>query len=195
MKVSVSRFFNQIKASRQHLASFCLLLLTCLLLLGIPPAFAGIEDDHFDGNVFVLYGGNASLVPPKVKLAESLQRDKPTLLIFYVDDSSDCKRFATVATRLQAFYGRVVDFIPVSVDTILPDANYTSTESGYYYQGAVPQVVVFNQSGEVVFNDKGQVSFEQVDDVMRQLFNLLPRSESVELKRRSINEFNTELAE
>lgn len=190
---SLSRFLAKTKVW-QRLACVCLLV-SCWVMLGMPPALAGISDDHFEGNVFVLYGGNASLVPPKVKFEESLQRDKPTLLIFYVDDSSDCKRFATVVTRLQAFYSRVVDFIAVDVDTIAPNANYTPTEAGYYYQGVVPQIVVFNQAGKVVLNDKGQVAFERVDDTMRELFNLLPRSESVELKRRPINEFNTELAE
>jgi len=31
---------------------------------------------------FVLYGGNGSLVPPKVTLAKSLAGDRPTLLVF-----------------------------------------------------------------------------------------------------------------
>lgn len=179
----------------QRFVVLCLLVLCCQFILGVPAACAGINDDSFEGNVFVLYGGNASLVPPKVKLEESLKRDRPTLLIFYVDDSSDCKQYATVITRLQAFYGRVADFIPVSVDTIIPKESYPTTEAGYYYSGVVPQLVVFNQSGEVVLNDTGQVPFEKVDDVFRKLFNLLPRSESVELKRRSINEFSSELAE
>ncbi|WP_196797393.1 thylakoid membrane photosystem I accumulation factor [Gloeocapsa sp. PCC 7428] len=164
-------------------------------MLGMPVAFAGISDDNFEGNVFILYGGNASLVPPKVKLEESLKRDKPTLLIFYVDDSSDCKQYAPVVTRLQAFYGRVVDFIPASVDTIALKETYAPTEAGYYYSGVVPQLVVFNHSGDVVLNETGQVPFEKVDDVFRDLFDLLPRSESVELKRRPINEFSSELAE
>ncbi|WNN91042.1 thylakoid membrane photosystem I accumulation factor [Gloeocapsopsis dulcis] len=164
-------------------------------MLAVPSAFAGINDDHFEGNVFVLYGGNASLVSTKVKLEKSLKRDKPTLLIFYVDDSSDCKQYATVITRLQSFYVRAVDFIPANVDTILPKESYATTEAGYYYTGSVPQLVVFNQSGEVVLNEAGQVPFEKVDDVFRELFDLLPRSQSVELKRRSINEFSSELAE
>ncbi len=159
----------------------------------MPPALAGLKDDHFDGNIFVLYGGNGSLVPPKVKLAASLASENPTLLVFYVDDSSDCKQYAPVVSQLQAFYGRAADIIPVNVDTIVPKSSYAPTEPGYYYKGVVPQVLVFNQSGKVVLNKKGQVPFEQVDDTFREVFNLLPRSESVELKRRSVNEFNTEL--
>jgi thiol-disulfide isomerase/thioredoxin len=176
--------------------------LSCLLtlivsfswLLGTPSALAGIKDDNFDGNVFLLYGGNASLVPPRVTLADSIKGGKPALLVFYVDDSSDCKQQAIVVSQLQAFYGRAADFIPIDVDAIPVQSNFTPTEPGYYYEGLVPQTVLLNQKGEVVFNQKGTVAFEKVDDVLREVFNLLPRSESVALKRRSVNEFNTELA-
>ncbi|MEQ9353908.1 MAG: thioredoxin family protein, partial [Coleofasciculus chthonoplastes F2-STO-03] len=44
-------------------------------------------------------------------------------------------------------------------------------------------------------NERGQVSYEKVDDVFREVFDLLPRSESPELKRRPINEINTELSQ
>ena len=181
--------------SWQRIISSCLLMLACLLILGMPPALAGMNDDRFEGNVFVLYGGNGSLVPPKVTLATSLERDKPTLLVFYVDDSSDCKQYSAVVSRLQAFYGRAADIIPINVDAIPLKPTYTRAEPGYYYEGVVPQVVVFKQSGEVVLNKKGQVPFEEVDDTFRDVFNLLPRSESVELKRRPVNEFTTELAQ
>ena len=168
--------------------------LSCLLLLGTPPALPGINDDQFDGNIFVLYAGNASLIPPRVTLADSFKRSKPALLVFYVDDSSDCKKYTTVVSRLQAFYGRAADFIPIDVDAIPVKPTHTSTEPAYYYKGFVPQTVLFNQKGEVVLNEKGYVPFERVDDVLREVFDLLPRSESVELKRRPVNEFNTELS-
>ncbi|PPS42735.1 thioredoxin family protein [Chroococcidiopsis sp. TS-821] len=194
MKFLLNLWYKMLCSWRRFVV-VCLLILGCQYTLVTPIAFAGISDDSFEGNVFILYGGNASLVPPKVKLEESLKRDKPTLLIFYIDDSSDCKQYAPVVTRLQAFYGRVVDFIPVSVDTIGLKETYAPTEPGYYYSGVVPQLVVFNQSGDVVLNETGQVPFEKVDDIFRDLFDLLPRSESVELKRRPINEFSSELAE
>ena len=168
--------------------------LACSLLMGTPPAMAGINDDNFDGNIFVLYGGNGSLVPSKVTLAASLERDKPTLLVFYLDDSSDCKQYATVVSSLQAYYGRAADFIPVNVDSIPVKSSYDPKEPGYYYKGYVPQVVLLDQSGKEVLNETGQVPFEKVDDIFRELFNLLPREESQELKVRTFNEFNSELA-
>ncbi|MCL1470034.1 thylakoid membrane photosystem I accumulation factor [Argonema antarcticum] len=182
---------------RQIFASCLLTLfaaLSCLLLMGTPPALAGINDDYFDGNIYVLYAGNGSLVPSKVTLAQSLKGNKPTLLVFYVDDSRDSKQYAAVVSHLQQFYGRAADIIPVDVDSIPAKSTYEPTEPGYYYKGFVPQVVLFDQSGKEVLNGKGQVPFEQVDDAFRKLFNLLPRSESAELKQRVVNEFNTELA-
>jgi thiol-disulfide isomerase/thioredoxin len=183
----------------RRLVSQCLLSLVtvvgCLLLLGTPSALAGLHDDGFDGNVFVLYAGNGSLVPPRMTLAESMKQEKPALIVFYLDDSSDCKQYATVISQLQAPYGRAASFIPVSVDSLPLKSKYEPTEPGYYYEGLVPQTVVIDQKGKVVLNETGQVAYERVDDVFREVFDLLPRSESLELKRRIVNEINTELVE
>jgi hypothetical protein len=170
-----------------------------IFLLGIvlftEPSLASINDDRYDGNVFILYAGNGSLVPSKLTLAQTFERKMPALLVFYVDDSKDCKQFSIVVSRLQEFYGRAASIIPVDVDAIPIKDHYNPDEPGYYYQGLVPQTVLLNQEGKVVLNETGQVSFEKIDDVFREVFDLLPRSESVELKFRSYNEFNAELSE
>ena len=179
---------------KQYL-TFALVLVMCLLLLGMPTANAEIDTDRFEGNIFVLYAGNGSLVPSKVTLAESIAGAKPTILVYYVDDSSDCKQYAIIVSNMQAFYGRVTDIIPVNVDAIPVQSSYTPTEAGYYYKDIVPQVVILDKSGKVVFDRQGQVPYEQVDDKLRQVFDLLPREESKELKLRPVNEFNNELVE
>jgi hypothetical protein len=162
--------------------------------LTTPAALAGLNDDRFDGNIFALYGGNGSLVPPKVDLADSLKKSRPALLVFFLDDSKDCKQFSTVVSELQRYYGRASDFIPVNVDTLWSETD-DPTQEGYYYKGYVPQTVLIDQSGDVVLDEKGQVAFEKVDDAFRDVFDLLPRSESVELKLRTVNELNTELSQ
>jgi hypothetical protein len=169
------------------------LIIACSLLL-TQPALAGIDDDRYDGNVFVLYAGNGSLVPARIPLADSLKANKPALLVFYVDDSSDCKKYSGVVSQLQSLYGKTVNFIPVSVDSLSLDTKYPNTEPGYYYTGTVPQTVVIDQQGKVRLNEAGQIPLEQVDDAFRAVFDLLPRTESVALKRRSFNEYNSELA-
>ncbi|WP_324635376.1 thylakoid membrane photosystem I accumulation factor [Phormidium sp. CCY1219] len=165
-----------------------------MCFLGTPIAIAGINDDNFDGNIYALYGGNGSLVPPRVSLAQSLDRDdRATILVYYLEDSSDCKQFAIVVSQIQSFYGRAADIIPWNVDAIPVKQTYSPTEPGYYYEGVVPQTVVLDKSGKVVYNGVGQVPYEDVDDVLREVYDLLPRSQSVELKRRPLNEVNTEL--
>ena len=155
------------------------------------PASAGINDDRYDGNIYILYGGNGSLVPPRMDLPTSLKRGKPAILVFYVDDSSDCKQFSIVVTRLQEFYGRAASIIPVSVDSFIDKEQYTPKEPAYYYSGVVPETVVLDEQGKVVYDGKGQVPYEEIDDALREVFDLLPRSESQVLKRRSFNEYNS----
>ncbi len=171
--------------------SASILVFTCLLS---NPALAGIEDDKYDGNVFVLYAGNGSLVPAKTSLADSLKAKKPALIVFYVDDSTDCKKYSTTVSQLQGYYGKAASFIPVTVDSLALDKKYPQTEAGYYYGGTVPQTVIIDKDGKVRLNEAGVISFEKVDDAMRDVFDLVPRKDSIELKRRSFNEFNSELA-
>jgi hypothetical protein len=188
-------FLHKKIADWRRLVSKCLFLLTLLLIVSTQPALAGVNDDLYDGNIFVVYAGNGSLVPPKVTLAQSLAEHKPTVLAFYLDDSRDCKQYAIVISRIQEFYGQVAEIMPLNIDTIPAKKSYEPTEAGYYYTGGVPQVVVFNQSGEVVLNKQGQVAYEDIDDSLRKVFDLLPRTETTQLKRRSFNEFSSELAQ
>jgi hypothetical protein len=156
-------------------------------------AHASIEDDHFDGNIFALYAGNGSLVPPRVTLAQSFAGERPTLLTFYIEDSRDCKQFSNVVSELQAYYGRVIDFIPVNVDSIPTQASYTPQEPGFYYKGKVPQTLLFDAAGKKTLEVVGKGTFNEFDDALRDIFNLLPRTESAALKRRPLNEVNAEL--
>jgi hypothetical protein len=196
LRLLVSRFLTlPCRFWQRSIARLVLVLvlgLSCVFM-GASPAWAGLNDDHYDGNIFALYAGNGSLFPPRVTLAESLQRDKPVILVFFVDDSRDCKLYASVVSQLDAFYGRAANIVPINADTVLPNSKYQPTEPGYYYKGLVPQTVILDQSGQVVFDEIGNIAYERMDDVLREVFDLLPRSESVELKRRTVNEFNTEL--
>lgn len=179
-----------LKISRSQLA-LCLLVIIASFTIWTTPASATINDDRYEGSVYVLYGGNGSLVPPRMDLPTSLKREKPAILVFCVDDSSDCKQFSIVVTRLQEFYGRAASIIPVSIDAFIDKDQYSPQEPAYYYSGVVPQTVILDQQGKVVYDGKGQVPYEEMDDVLRKVFDLLPRSESTVLKRRSFNEFNS----
>lgn len=183
------------KAVQQSYAAifclFCCTLLTTAIIC--PSASATLLDDRYDGNIFALYAGNGSLVPPQLTLAQSLKGQRPTILTFYIEDSQDCKQFSATVSELQAYYGRATDIVPVNVDSIPFKASYSADEPGHYYNGKVPQTLIFDASGQKVLDVVGKATFEQFDNKLREVFNLLPRSESVELKRRPLNEVNAEL--
>ncbi len=157
------------------------------------PACASLKDDRYDGNIFALYAGNGALVPAKETIAMALERHKPVFLIFYIDDSQDCKEFSPVVSQIQAFFGKLVSIIPVNIDTIPPKDQYSQTEPGYYYQGLLPQVVILDQRGQVVFDQVGQVPFGEMDKVLRQILQLSENPNSQQLQPRAFNEVNTEL--
>jgi hypothetical protein len=169
-----------------------ILVIACSLLLNAP-ALANIDDDKYDGNVFVLYAGNGSLVPARISLADSLKTKKPSYIVFYIDDSRDCKQYSGVMSQMQASYGKAASFIPVTPDSLETGRKYLPTEEGYYYKGVVPQTVIIDGEGKVRLDEIGQVSYEKIDSTFREVFNLLPRTESVALRRRSFNEYNSEL--
>lgn len=192
IRFSLAKIKNILTSSTLLIITLCLSLIS-LSWFYTPAALAGINDDRYDGNVYVVYAGNGSLVPPPLDFTESRSREMPIILVYYIDDSSDCKKFSIVVSRIQKFYGKAASIIPVSIDSIPLKANYSKAELGYYYQGLVPQTVILDHKGQVVFDEQGQIPYEEIDDSLREVFDLLPRSESLELKRRSFNEFNYEL--
>ena len=65
-------------------------LLLAITLLA-PAAHANLTDDRYDGNIYALYAGNGSLVPPATSLKESQAAGRTSVLVFYLDDSSTSK--------------------------------------------------------------------------------------------------------
>ncbi len=194
--LNVSIFFQSLGRSLiDIIRSALIVLFTVLCFIGLPAtAAASIDNDRYDGNIFVLYAGNGSLVPVHETLAQAQGQERPTMLTFYVDDSSDCKQFAIVVSRLQEFYGRRASFLPISVDEINPSESFGPLDAGYYYdQQGVPQTVILDGEGTVRFNATGVVPYEAMDRVFREIFDL-PVQVEKDFERRSYNEFNTELA-
>ncbi|MCT0254023.1 MULTISPECIES: thylakoid membrane photosystem I accumulation factor [unclassified Synechocystis] len=201
--MNMSVYFPWLARCRRFLVATFALVILMFGIWGTLPfslsdqgtAIAALEDDRYDGNIFVVYAGNGSLVPPRLNLRESFDRKLPVILVYYLDDSRDCKQYAFIVSRMQEFYGRAASIIPVSVDGIPDQKRFRRDEPGYYYSGGVPQTVILDKNGKKVFDAQGVLKFEVVDDVLRDLFDLLPRSESVELQQRTYNEFNSELVD
>lgn len=164
----------------------------CFLCLNINPVYASLKDDRYDGNIFALYGGNGSLVPPRVTLEQSLNIGRPALIVFYVDDSSDCKMFTPMLNQAQAFYNNAISLIPIAVDSLNLDVKPKPTEEAYYYRGFVPQTVLIDGSGQVVFDREGRTDFAVVDAALRQVLGLTEADPRMQFRNpaKQINEIN-----
>lgn len=147
-----------------------LCLVACITLsAGLNSAQASINDDAYDGNIFVLYGGNGSLVPPKVNLMQAQKLGKPSLVVFYIDDSKDCKKYAMSLNTIQVRYTPTLSIIPVNVDSL----SLNQPEAAYFH-GLVPQTVLFDRQGKVVFDGIGYGIAETVN---QKVYDLLTAPE------------------
>ena len=98
--MSFRSHFSSRSAWGRSVSALVLAVMTIAVLTFSNPALAGLKDDRYDGEIFALYAGNGSLVPPKVKLEDSFNKHKPALMVFYTDDSSDSQQFSSVVSQL-----------------------------------------------------------------------------------------------
>ena len=180
---------------RRHWFSALALVVAAMVLLLPSSAWAGRLDNTYDGNIFALYAGDGAMVPPRNSLADSLRRHRPTVLAFYLDDSSDCKRFAPTLSRLNGEFRTVADVIALSTDSLDPAEDASPDDPSRYWRGLVPQVVMFDENGEVVLDRAGQVPLEDLEQSLSAASGLeLPEAMA---RRRTqameINEINAEV--
>ena len=176
------------------------LLLVLVLALGsaVAPVAASLENDHFDGNIFALYAGNGSLVPPRSSLAQAFDDHRVAVVVYYLDDSSVSKRFAPVVSELQRIWGNNIELIPLVTDPLHPGgksgaANLSVGDPSRYWSGLIPQVVVFDRQGQVVFDASGQVEVDAINGAVSQATGLPLPAPSGLGSTRSFNELNSEV--
>jgi len=122
-------------------------------------AGAGIKDDHYEGNIFVIYGGNGAIIPPRTTLAESRRRGEPVMLVFYVNDSKDCKAYTLAVTRLQVGFERAVNFVALHADSL---GDVQDAEAAKYFKGVLPYTVLFDGKGRVVYEKAGVSPYQEL---------------------------------
>ena len=134
-----------------------LLSVVAALLFAVAPVQAVLNDDAYDGNIYALYAGNGSLVPPANTLADTLAEGRTAVIVYYLDDSAVSKRFAPVVSELQRLWGRRIDLLPLTIDGLQGREPTGSSDPAAYWHGRIPQVVVIGPDGRVVFDEEGQV--------------------------------------
>jgi hypothetical protein len=178
---------------------FVALLLLLAVGLGLgSPAAASLDNDRYDGNIFALYAGNGSLVPPRSSLALALEQHRVAVVVYYLDDSSVSKKFAPVVSELQRLWGNSVELIPLVTDPLRPGGKAATGalpagDPSRYWSGLIPQVVVFDRQGQVVFDASGQVEVDAINGAVSQATGLPLPAPSGLGSTRSFNELNSEV--
>jgi hypothetical protein len=173
-------------------------LLGLLLLVGgvsglAAPAHAALDDDRYDGNIFALYAGNGSLVPPRSSLAQALEDQRVTVVVYYLDDSSVSKRFAPVVSELQRLWGQTIELIPLVTDPLQNRPIEGPADPAGYWNGTIPQVVIFDGNGKLVFDASGQVDVDAINSEISRATGIPMAPRSGNSTTVSFNELNSEV--
>lgn len=169
------------------------LLMALGLALAAEPAQAALTTNSYDGNIYALYAGNGSLVPPRNNLAQTLAAHRPAALIFYLDDDSSSKQFAPVVSELQRLWGNNIELIPMVSDPLQNRPDAGSGDPAYYWKGLVPQVVVLGKAGEVLLDASGQVPLENINEAISNATGIALPEGLVQSSTQSFNELNSEV--
>ena len=154
------------------------------------PVGASRDTDSYDGNIFPIYAGNGSLVPPPNSLSDSLDKNRTSVVIFYLDDSATSKAFAPVVSGLKLLWSSSIDLLPITTDEFQGKASTNPREESYYWHGSIPQVVVIDGNGNVILDEEGQIPIDTINKAISTATGLKEPSFSITIK--SFNEYNSE---
>ncbi|SBO42032.1 thylakoid membrane photosystem I accumulation factor [Cyanobium sp. NIES-981] len=169
------------------------LLTLAALFSGGPAALASLTNNTYDGNIYALYAGNGSLVPPRSSLAQTLQEHRPAVLVFYLDDDAASKQFSPVVSELQRLWGNNIELIPLVTDPLQNRPDSGPSDPAHYWRGHTPQVVVLNGEGRVVLDAEGPVSVDRINPAVSEATGI-PLPDSFRSSGSvSFNELNTEV--
>ena len=164
--------------------------LLILFILSVNPVYSARDTDSYDGNIYPIYAGNGSLVPPPSTLSESLKNERTSVLVFYLDDSSTSKQYAPVVSGIKLLWSSSIDLIPLSIDELYNDGKKSFDDPSYYWHGKIPQTVILDGKGNVLLDEEGQVSFEDINNAITKATGL--EKPSFDLTVKSFNEYNSE---
>ena len=171
-------------------AALCLLLALAAWPAGVQ---AARDTNSYDGNIYALYAGNGSLVPPRSSLAAAMADHRPIVLGFFLDDSAASKQYAVVFNELQRLWGRTAELILLPTDPLQNRQGQGPTDPATYWKGVIPQVVVFNSEGKPVLDQSGPVSIDAINAALTEVTGLRPQGDVKLSLNREVNELNSEI--
>lgn len=180
---------------RRSLASLIALagLLLGLGLLTPAPSQASLTNNAYDGNIYALYAGNGSLVPPRSTLEQALAEQRPAVVVYYLDDDAASKQFAPVVSELQRLWGNSIELIPLVTDPLQNRPLGGPADPARYWHGHTPEVVVFGGDGQVLFAGEGSADLDAINDAISVATGITIPEEFRRSATVSINELNAEV--
>ncbi len=169
-------------------------ILIALIFLSPYKANASRDSDSYDGNIFPIYAGNGSLVPPQTTLKESLKNKRLAVLFFYLDDSSDSKAMAPIISGLDLIWRNNIDIIALTTDELqAKEKSDLRNQPNYYWNGLIPQTIILNSDGEVKYDKNGMINIYELNKVIGELKGIDIEDTTFSLE--SFNEYNSIISE
>ena len=167
-----------------------LLALLIIIFFSVSSVDAARDTNSFDGNIFPIYAGNGSLVPPQSSISQSIENNRASVVVYYLDDSASSKEFAPVVSGLKLLWTSAIDIIPLTTDDLQGKEIKDDTDPSYYWHGHVPQIVVLDKEGNIVLDKEGQVDFDTINNAISKASGLNKPDFDIAIK--SFNEYNSD---
>ena len=161
-----------------------------LVFISVQPAYAARDTNSFDGNIFPIYAGNGSMVPPASSISKSINNKRTSVIFYYLDDSATSKQYAPVISGLKLLWTTSIDIIPITIDELQGVSTNNKNDPAYYWHGNIPQVVILNGDGEVELDKEGQIPIDQLNEAISKASGLNRPDFNITIK--SFNEYNSE---
>ena len=170
---------------------YLLILIIFILFFG-SPVYSARDTNSYDGNIFPIYAGNGSIVPPQTTLEDSIKNKRVALLFFYLDDSSDSKTMAPVISGLDLIWRENIDIIALTTDELQGRESANPTEASFYWNGLIPQTVVIDDNGILQYEKTGIVDIDEINQVIGEIKGLEIDESSFSVE--SFNEYNSRIS-
>ncbi len=169
-----------------------IIIYVCIFIFINFPAYASRGSDSYDGNIFPIYAGNGSIVPPQTTLKESIKNKRVAVLFFYLDDSSDSKALAPLIAGLDLIWKNNIDIIALTTDELQNKDLYNPMDEGFYWNGFIPETIIIDKKGDVKFDKNGLVELDEVNKIISAILDIDLKGNSFSIE--SFNEYNSQIS-
>ncbi len=170
----------------------CLLITLLINFYPFSPLQASRTTDSYDGNIFPIYAGNGSIVPPQTTLKDSINNNRVSILFFYLDDNANSKALAPAISGLDLIWRNSIDIIALTTDELQNKISKNFTDESFYWNGLIPQTVVIDGDGNVKYDKNGLIDIDKINRIISDIKGLKYDDSTFSIE--SFNEYNSRIS-